>query len=319
MNHLQRLGKSISIQIQPDKEGFIGRECPNPGCEGYFKIELGTGLEGENLPCHCPYCGHTESHENFWTKEQIEFIQSVAMRKISDAVLKDLKALEFEHKPTGLFDIGFSLKVKKNRPVPIHYYREKRLETEIICSKCSLRYSVYGVFGFCPDCGQHNSLQIFNKNIEVIFKMLDISETVQVEFAEHLIKNALEDCVSSFDGFGREICRIYATKSSNPQKAEKISFQNLEASRKKIWDLFNIDLVCGIDIDEWNFVIRCFQKRHVISHKMGVVDEDYIQKTDDNTAIVGRKIIIDADEVRRLIKIISVIAQRITEKFQDLQ
>ncbi len=156
MDHLRRLGNSISIPIPADDNGFTGRECPQPECEGYFKIELGTGLKGEGLPCHCPYCGHTAGQDQFWTKEQIEYAKSVAMRRITDAFHKDLKKLEFDHKPKGAFGIGISMKVKPGRPTPIHYYREKQLETEVVCVNCTLRYSVYGVFAFCPDCGQHN-------------------------------------------------------------------------------------------------------------------------------------------------------------------
>lgn len=55
MDHLRRLGNSISIPIPADENAFTGRECPQPDCEGYFKIELGTDLKGEGLPCHCPY------------------------------------------------------------------------------------------------------------------------------------------------------------------------------------------------------------------------------------------------------------------------
>ena len=91
MDHLRRLGDSLSIPIRADESGFTGRECPQPDCEGYFKIELGTGLKGEGLPCHCPYCGHVSGHDQFWTKEQIEYAKSVAMRKIADALHKDLK------------------------------------------------------------------------------------------------------------------------------------------------------------------------------------------------------------------------------------
>jgi hypothetical protein len=117
MNHLRRLGNRISIPIQPDEDGFTGRECPNPDCEGYFKIEFGTGLKGENIPCHCPYCGRTASHDQFWTKEQIEYVRSVAVRTVTDALRKDLKKLEFDYKPRGLLGIGLSVKVKPG-PLP---------------------------------------------------------------------------------------------------------------------------------------------------------------------------------------------------------
>ena len=40
MDHLRRLGNSLSITIPPDENRITGRECPQPNCEGYFKIEL---------------------------------------------------------------------------------------------------------------------------------------------------------------------------------------------------------------------------------------------------------------------------------------
>ena len=43
MDHLRRLGTNISVSIPADENCFTGRECPQPDCEGYFKIEFGTG------------------------------------------------------------------------------------------------------------------------------------------------------------------------------------------------------------------------------------------------------------------------------------
>ncbi len=124
MRHLSRIGDKIPIPIPADEEGFTGRECPDSNCEGYFKIQFGTGLKGESIPCHCPYCGFKAPHDQFWTKEQIEYAKSVVMGKISEALYKDLKSLEFEYRPKGDFGMGMSLKVRQGRPVPIRYYRE---------------------------------------------------------------------------------------------------------------------------------------------------------------------------------------------------
>ncbi len=316
MDHLRRLGNSISIPIPADANAFTGRECPQPECEGYFKIELGTGLKGEGLPCHCPYCGHTAGHDHFWTKEQIEYAKSVAMRKITDALHKDLKKLEFGHKPKGAFGIGISMKVKPGRATPIHYYREKQLETEVVCVNCTLRYSVYGVFAFCPDCGAHNSLQILAKNLELVAKMLDMATATEKELAERLVENSLEDCVSAFDGFGRELCRVHARNATNPAKADRMSFQNLEGAKSSLHDAFGIDLSAPVTADEWRSAVRGFQKRHLVAHKMGVVDQDYITKTGDFQAVVGRKIGIGADEVRVLARIISKLAPPLSDNLQ---
>lgn len=314
MDHLRRLGNSISIPIPipADENGFTGRECPRSECEGYFKIELGTGLKGEGLPCHCPYCGHTAGHDHFWTKEQIEYAKSVAMRKITDALHRDLKKLEFDHKPKGGFGLGISMTVKPGRPTPIHYYREKQLETEVVCINCTLRYSVYGVFAFCPDCGQHNSLQILDRNLEVVRKMLALAAEAEKELAEKLVENALEDCVSAFDGFGRELCRIHANLATNPIKAARLTFQNLEGARANYLELFEIDISACLTAEEWRATVMAFQKRHLVAHKLGVVDQDYIAKSGDTHAVVGRKIGVDAEEVKILAAIMRALAPRMS-------
>ena len=319
MGHLRRLHRSkSSISIPADESGFTGRECPQPDCEGYFKIEFGTGLKGEGLPCHCSYCGHAAGHDQFWTKEQIKYVRSVALEKVRSALHKDLKRLEFDHKPKGVFGIGVSMKLKPGRPTRVHHYREKKLETEMVCTNCTLRYSVYGVFAFCPDCGQHNSIQILDKNLEVVGKMLEMATREGKVLAEKLIENALEDCVSAFDGFGRELCRVHATKARIPAKAEKINFQNLEGARKGFLDLFGIDLSTTVEPDEWRAAAMAFQKRHLIAHKLGVVDQDYVTKTGDTRAVVGRKIGINAGEVNELAGIINALAPRMAAKLQKL-
>lgn len=314
MNHLRRLGNEISISIPPDDNRFTGRECPQADCEGYFKIEFGTGLEGEELPCHCPYCGHIDGHDHFWTKEQIEYAKSVALRKITGAIQKDLKSLEFDYKPKGAFGIGLSMKVTPGRLPPIHHFREKQLETEVICTSCTLRYSVYGVFAFCPDCGKHNSLQILEKNHELIGKMLDIAtkENDEKSLSEKLVENALEDCVSSFDGFGRELCRVHAEKARTPDKVKGVHFQDLETAQKRVLDLFGIDMSTVLEPDEWRTVNIVFQKRHLIAHKLGVVDKKYITKTNDIRAVEGRKISISDSEVRESVEIVYTLAQKLS-------
>jgi hypothetical protein len=293
----------MEIAIQADEDGLTGRECPVADCLGYFKIQFGTGLKGTNLPCNCPYCGHTDGHDKFWTKAQIEYAKSVALNRITGAIIKDLKALEFNHRPRGAFGIGISMKVE-GRPHPIRYYRERELETTVVCENCTLRYAVYGVFAFCPDCGVHNSLQILKANLELAEKEIALAATVDKAMADYLLADALENAISAFDGFGRESCRVRASSATVPAKAENISFQNLTGARKNVQELFGFDLSGGVDVSDWDFACRCFQKRHLLAHRMGVVDESYVKATGDQSAVVGRKVSISSQEVTRLIDVL---------------
>lgn len=300
MNNLRNLASQFSISLPPDEEGFIGRECPVAECEGYFKVQPGTGLKGESLSCHCPYCGHGAGTDKFFTKAQVEYAKSVVMSEVTGALLKDLKALEFNHRPRGPFGICFSLKVT-GQPTAIRSYREPKLETEVVCDKCKLHYTIYGVFGFCPDCAVHNSLQILNKNLELVRKILAVAETQEAQVAQHLVENALEDCVSAFDGFGREMCRVFAAKSDKPEKAAEIRFQNITAARDRVKEQFSVDFAATTTHKDWDHIMRAFQKRHLLAHKMGVIDEEYLSATGDSPALIGRKVSISASEVRELV------------------
>ena len=307
--HLQSLGSDFTVPVPRDDGGYIGRECPNQDCLGYFKIVPGTGLPGD-VPCHCPYCGHTDDSNNFFTQAQIEYGKSVVLNKVSDALLKDLKKLEFNYPPRGMFGIGLSMKVT-GTAAPIRTYRELDLETEVVCDKCTLKYAVYGVFAFCPDCGAHNSLQIFTKTLEVIRKQILLARS-HPDMAEMMIADALENGVSAFDGFGRKVFELRSATAASG-KPGTVSFQSLAGSRKRLLSEFGIDMSQAIPPADWDFACRCFQKRHLLSHKMGVVDDEYIQATNDSTAIVGRKVRLDEHEVERLCNIIIVLAQFIAK------
>jgi len=306
--NLDRLGNQVSIPIKTDDGGYLGRECPVKKCLGYFKITPGTGIKGP-APCHCPYCGHTGDQNTFWTQEQLDYARSVVIRKVTDAIHQDLKSLEFEHRPVGPFGIGISLKVQPGRPHPIKYYREKQLETEVVCDNCTLRYAIYGVFGWCPDCGIHNSFQILAKNLEFARKELALTESAEKDFADHLIGDALENVVSAFDGFGREICA---------RKAADIQFQNLNGARRRVQDVFALDFADVLTPQDWEKACRVFQKRHLLAHKMGVVDEDYVKKTNDPQAILGHKITVTRDEVTATIGLIEALGKRLFDEILRL-
>lgn len=300
-SNLDNLGKQFSIPISTADDGYLGRECPVQDCLGYFKITPGTGVKGP-APCYCPYCGHKGESNTFFTQEQIEYAKSVVLRKVTDAVHRDLKSLEFEHKPQGLFGIGLSLKVQKSAPLPIRYYREKELETAITCDSCTLRYAIYGVFGWCPDCGVHNSLQILVKNLELARKELALAATAEADLANHLIGDALENAVSALDGFGRELLQ---------RKSIEMRFQNLTAARRKVQDALGFDFADVLSPDEWDAACRAFQKRHVLAHKMGVIDEDYVQKANDPGAILGRRVALNQAEVEASISIVEALGRRL--------
>lgn len=106
--------------------------------------------------------------------------------------------------------------------------------------------------------------------------------------------------MSSMDGFGREVCRVFAFKASDPARAATLSFQAIEKARDQIRGLFGIDIAQAITPDEWTSVLRSFQKRHLLAHRMGVVDQAYLDRTGEPGSLLGRRVSISPGEVSAL-------------------
>jgi len=289
--------ETFSVDIERDEEGYLGRECPE--CEKYFKIKPGTGIP-DFSDCYCPYCQHFGPQDHFWTKQQIEYAQSIVLNKVSGDLLKTMKKMETKPKRNQFLSIGITV---KGKPTPITYYSEKELEEKLTCKNCTLEYAIYGAFGYCPDCAEHNSQQIAEANFELIIKILDLAKDASPEIKGKLIENGLEDCISVFDGFARERC-----SDLHP----KLSFQNIYTARQKL-EKSGIDIAEGLDASEWDFVVQQFQKRHLLAHKMGVADEEYIKKTGCGSDQLGKKVSITEHDVRSLVKYLRVIVASLCE------
>ena len=298
---------TYSVSIDPDEEGYIGRECPE--CEKYFKVVPGTGIVGEgDIPCTCPYCGTQAPSDHFWTQAQIEYAQSVAFSHLVGEFTKSLKRLERKPDPRAFLSIGIKV---EGKPVPIAYYREVDLEQRLTCGNCTLQYAIYGVFGYCPDCGSHNSLQILLNNLRLVDQVLALAETADAEIGRKLIESALADCIAAFDGFCREVATVNSDRAAKPKKAASLSFQNITAAAEAVEALFGVKMSEPLTDSEWEQLNRCFQKRHLLSHRMGVADQKYVERSGDDPGLIGRRVSITADEVEQLASSLAKVASHL--------
>lgn len=147
---------------------------------------------------------------------------------------------------------------------------------------------------------------MLDANLRLAEKMIALVESGMIEpaLSEQLVGDALENVVSSIDGFGRELVRVRASSAVDKKQALSISFQDLSGARKNVQAAFGVDLAACVSDEEWKIECRGFQKRHVISHRMGVVDDTYLAATQGASAVRGRKLVVQASEVIELVSLV---------------
>ena len=299
----------MKISLPTDENGFTGRECPVEECEGYYKIKFGTGVMDVGYDkCFCPYCGHESTQDQFFTKEQISYIESIAVHEAQKYIGSEVKKWDRSLR-SSTRNSFIKLRVDyKSSYRSIAHYAEHELETHLVCDNCTLEFVVFGKFAYCPDCGVDNTLQILRANLDLVQKLLARAKVEEnSEFQEFLIHNALEDIVSAFDSFGRNSVRLF---TKNTDKSElSISFQNIIRAHGRIQAEFGFDFLKSLDGEDWEKVVQNFQKRHLISHNDGIVDDAYLQITNDPEAVIGRKIAVTAEDVEDMLSSIKTIAQ----------
>jgi len=287
---------SFSIPLEKDQDGMIGRECPNDECQPkYFKISTtipdemaSKASEFSQIDLTCPYCGTSANMQQFHTESQMEWVKSMIFRDVSKT-FQNMMGKAFRptsSSPKGMFSISVSF--KPGSLPSVRHYVEEELKRTVICDACSFNYAVYGISFHCPLCGEGNLLQHLNRSANIIRVLIEECERIAREkgadVGRQMIGNALEDVVSLFEAFLKQIYQYEIKKRFNKEDAEsritkiKTNFQRLEGAEL----FFSRDLALGLfaECSQENklFLQEQFLKRHVITHNLGLIDVKYIEK-----------------------------------------
>ena len=247
----------------PTDEGFIGRSCSNSQCGKYFKIKLDSIQDN----MFCPYCGQQFSREQLWTKEQEALFKAAALEQAREIAFAEVDKMfgNLARKTRGRKNVvAFKHKPIRYRAKSIHpTYQEKPVDSEIVCTHCQFPFQVFGIFGYCPGCGNEN-LRIYDANLEIIKQEITSSTHKQ-----RALRHAYGDTVSTFE--------IVAAARAAAITRAKTNFQDLYGTRKFFKKHTGKDIFDGIDIPKIRQLQRLFQKRHVYEHNNGIMSDRYVR------------------------------------------
>lgn len=319
--------RQIQIPVDTDEEGYYDRECPSDECMFQFKVKDEDWTEKfKDESVFCPLCGHNAPADQFWTTEQVEFAKEQALRHIKSKLNKALAdgAREFNRRQpkSGFLTMKMHFKGSVTHSYILPIPAKKELEQKLTCSKCGSRYSVLGSAFFCPCCGYNSVIETFDNSIRKIeskIKNIDIIRQAVTEISpdeaeitvRSLIETGLSDGVVAFQRF----CELTYKNNVEPDKKIKFNaFQNLEIGADYWNELIGESYKNWLAESEYVDLTVLFQKRHLLAHCEGIVDDKYISKSGDSSYKPGQRIVVKESDVIRLVGLITKIVNEIRSK-----
>ncbi len=306
---------SIPVTLHSDEKGYLDRECPNEDCLYTFKVLMKDWEEKvSDKEVHCPLCGYVDTADKWWTQDQLNKVHDItkswAMNYIQGELDKAFKKLERSTRHNKYCRIAY----KPGRRItfinnPIGQREE--WETEICCEKCGTHYSVIGSAFFCPCCGYNSAVTSYNNSLDSIQRMLEslkdmksmMTEKYNADTAETMCRSLLEssigDMVSAFQKFAS--CK-YEELSGKISRVN--DFQMIDKGSQLFETETGYKYSDWLSADELNSMKVMFQKRHLLEHNNGMVDQRYIDKSHDTNYSVGQRIIVKEADAFGLMRII---------------
>jgi len=319
------LRRDIEVSLKGDKEGMIGRECPSSECNKYFKVLIAELNAFKLGTFFCPYCGESEPVKEFITKDQMEYIKSLALREVVGEISRELKKLERRPDPHAFISFG----IKVDTPsIPVRTYVERELSKKVTCEKCGREFRVYGTSFYCPYCGIRKPSSVFSENVEMVQSFVNFKGTLRHDtetlhavsktgILDQLVERSLDMLVTAFETYCKT-AYIQQMKKKNPklnigslQKVVKNAFQNLKTGNRLYARNLGINFLKILSTDDLTFALKSFQKRHVFVHNSGIIDLTYAKLTGEDKKLIGKRLTVDSAEINRLVKILNEIVEHI--------
>ncbi|MBB3237053.1 hypothetical protein [Phyllobacterium endophyticum] len=255
----------------------------------------------------CPYSGVIDDDDAFIHPEDIKAaratVEHAAVEDVRSAFREMFSDLGRKHK-------GITFKAGPSRSKPKPRFRRKDLMRELVCDHCGRDYGVYAISLFCPDCGAPNLALHFAREVELVSAQVDLAEALDNELEElayRLLGNAHEDVLTAFEATLKVAYRHGVSQrheDTAPVKPVGNDFQNVARGRKR-YVFFGFDPFASLSASELKILELNIQKRHVIGHNLGVIDEKFADLA--GNAKIGETVALVGEDIRAF----AIVAQKV--------
>jgi len=164
-------------------------------------------------------------------------------------------------------------------------------------------------------------IEVFFVSLENIDRMIDSIPDMErlfkdahgkdhaVSMCKSMLENTLGDIVAAFQKFAEQIY-----KSLDSSKNVRVNdFQIVEKGSQLFNEAKQKPYSTWLSEEELSYMNIMFQKRHLIEHNGGIVDDIYVKKSGDYSYRIGQRLVIKNSEAKRLISIIYKLSKGLKE------
>jgi hypothetical protein len=317
----------IPISIPLDDAGYFDRICPDGNCRHEFKV-LFEDWEAK-VPeerAYCPVCRHESDPTEFNTAELKAYIADVAQAYAAgliDQTMSEAAEAFNRSQPRNSF-ISMSMSYEPGAAlIVLPATAADAMRQKFVCETCGCRYASIGAAFFCPACGHNSAQTTFDQTLSLVRNNLATLDTIAGTIADHsdldmakdfrreLLEASIGRLVSAFQRLSEAIFDQLPNRSQfNPRRNV---FQNIQES-SDLWQQAGKDRYEDVlDPKEFRDFTILFQRRHLLQHREGVVDQAYIDKSGDRAYALGQRIVVSPNDVQRLADITQKLAQHLRQ------
>ncbi|MEX2577548.1 MAG: hypothetical protein WD342_00710 [Verrucomicrobiales bacterium] len=322
----------ISVPLESDDQGYIDRECPAaPHCEFPFKVHEDDWLNlFRDEAVYCPQCRHEAPSNQWFSKDQVEHLRREALNQAKGSLHDALRDMAWSFNRGQRRDslITMSLQVTGSRPrsFVLPASAAEALMLEVACEDCGARFAVIGAAFFCPCCGDNSADRMFDDALKKVLIKIDslpglrsvVEETqgkdASALLSRSLVESGLGECVGAFQRF----CEQVYERISPVEKIRRNVFQRL-GDASNLWrDKLGEGYENWLTADELRELKIFYQRRHLLAHQEGIVDEDYARKSGDTTYAVGQRLVVAEADVTRMVELMGQLGREIRMRASEV-
>tara|TARA_R110002167_G_C12707254_1_gene655247 strand:+ start:73990 stop:75144 length:1155 start_codon:yes stop_codon:yes gene_type:complete len=291
----------IQLLLASDRTGLFGHECPN--CTNYWRTDGFTS----RWKTVCPYCGIRAASIHFLTNGHRHFLK--AFTEHVHEALNEPEDGEY------IIDMDEVVKsVQAGKEAPLFYHADEAQQNQFNCVRCRTYNDILGRYGYCSSCGYRNNLSIIEADLDNLKRRIAENEVTPTE--------AIKLAVSALDAGGvnyiKQLCNLVPMTDRRRNSAGRLKFHNLEKFDTELSAVFDISVTKKFSDEDRTFLKKMFLRRHVYEHCGGVVDADYLSKSEDQTVKNGQEIRESKESAFRFIGLVNKLAKNLDDGFHEI-